>query len=166
MAPDGRLARSRSRSAGGLAAPDLVDVETVSRLRKRWLAGDMSGGRFASAIEDLEDLRLDRYPTLPLIRRAYEPRANVTAYDATCFAPAEGLDPPLVTSDSQLAIAPGHPLRDPAPGQAVKRIGVEPREVGETERVLGQAAWLVMATGSQSARRTGRVSRSRSRKEG
>lgn len=40
----------------------------------------MSGGRLASAIEDLEDLELDRYPTLPLIRRAYEPRANVTAY--------------------------------------------------------------------------------------
>lgn len=105
--PDGHVARSRSRSAGGLAAPDLVDVETVSVLRKRWLTGDISDGRFASAIDDLEDLELDRYPTLPLIRRAYELRANVTAYDATYVALAEGLDCPLVTADARLAAAPG-----------------------------------------------------------
>jgi len=105
--PDGRVARSRSLSAGGLAAPDLVDVETVSVLRKRWLAGDITDGRFASAIEDLEDLDLDRYPTHPLIRRAYELRANVTAYDATYVALAEGLDRPLLTTDARLANAPG-----------------------------------------------------------
>jgi len=105
--PDGYVARSRSRSAGGLAAPDLVDVETVSVLCKRWLAGDISDGRFASAVEDLEDLELDRYPTLPLIRRAYELRANVTAYDATYVALAEGLDRPLLTTDALLANAPG-----------------------------------------------------------
>ena len=105
--PDGHVARRRSRSAGGLAAPDLVDVETVSVLRKRWLVGHISDGRFASAIEDLEDLELDRYATLPLIRRAYELRANVTAYDATYVALAEGLDCPLVTADARLATAPG-----------------------------------------------------------
>ena len=36
--PDGRRARSEVRSAGELAAPDLVDVETVAVLRKRWMA--------------------------------------------------------------------------------------------------------------------------------
>jgi hypothetical protein len=35
---DGRRARGELRAAGDLAAPDLVDVETIAVLRKRWLA--------------------------------------------------------------------------------------------------------------------------------
>lgn len=46
-------------------------------LRKHWLVGTLSDERFAAAIEGLGDLELDRYPALPLIRRAYELRANV-----------------------------------------------------------------------------------------
>jgi predicted nucleic acid-binding protein len=103
---DGRAARVRLRSADGLAAPDLVDVETVAVLRKRWLAGDLTARRFSSAVRDLEDLDLDRYPTLPLMRRAFELKANVTAYDATYVALAEGLGCPLLTADSRLAAAP------------------------------------------------------------
>jgi uncharacterized protein with PIN domain len=34
---DGRVAREALRAAKDLAAPDLVGVETVSALRKRWL---------------------------------------------------------------------------------------------------------------------------------
>ncbi len=55
-------------------------------LRKRWLAGAISDRRFASAIDDLEALDVDRYPTLQLVRRSYELRANVTAYDAVYVA--------------------------------------------------------------------------------
>ncbi len=47
---DGRLARRELRAAGNLAAPDLVDVETVAVLRKRWLAGSISDERFATAV--------------------------------------------------------------------------------------------------------------------
>jgi len=43
----------------------LVDVETVAVLRQRWVAGTVSDRRFAAAVEDLEQLDLDRYPTLP-----------------------------------------------------------------------------------------------------
>lgn len=32
---DGRTARTELRAAGALAAPDLIDVETVAVLRKR-----------------------------------------------------------------------------------------------------------------------------------
>ena len=39
---DGRQARGELRPAGGVAAPDLVDVETVAVLRKRWLSGTIS----------------------------------------------------------------------------------------------------------------------------
>lgn len=104
---DGQRARSEVGSAGELAGPDLVDVETVAVLRKRWIAGSISDRRFAEAIDDLEAIELERYPTLPLMRRSYELRANVTAYDATYIALAEALGCELLTGDKGLARAPG-----------------------------------------------------------
>ena len=105
--PDGRRARRELRAAGNLAAPDLVDVETVAVLRKRWLAGSISEGRFAAAVRDLEDLDVDRYPVLRFMRRAWELRANVTPYDATYVALAETLNCELWTADQRLAKASG-----------------------------------------------------------
>ncbi len=104
---DGGVARARLRVGDDLVAPDLVDVETVAVLRKRWMAGDLSKDRFSAAIDDLEDLDLVRYPALPLMRRAFELRDNVTAYDAVYVALAEHLDGTLVTADQRLATAPG-----------------------------------------------------------
>ena len=104
---DGTIARQRLTSGGDLVAPDLVDVETVSVLRRRWLAGDLTARRFAAAIDDLVDLDLTRFPALPLTRRAFELRANVTPYNAVYVALAEQLACTLVTADSRLASAPG-----------------------------------------------------------
>lgn len=95
------------RGAGDIAAPDLVDVETVSVLRKRWLAGTVTDQRFAVAVEDLAQLDLERYPTLRFMRRAFELRANVTAYDSAYVALAEELGCELLTADQRLASAPG-----------------------------------------------------------
>lgn len=103
---DGQVARRTVAAAGDLAAPDLIDVETVGVLRRRWLAGDLTARRFSAAIDDLEDLDLERYPVLPLMRRAYELRANVTAYDAAYIALAEHLGCALMTADAHLAAAP------------------------------------------------------------
>jgi predicted nucleic acid-binding protein len=80
---DGRKARHELRIAGDLTAPDLVDVETVAVLRKRWLARTISDQRFNRAVGDLERLDFERVPTLRLVRPAYELRASVTVYDAT-----------------------------------------------------------------------------------
>lgn len=104
--PDGRVARIRLTTAGQLAAPDLIDVETVAVLRKRWVGGDLTDRRFSAAIDDLEDLDLARYPTLRLMRRAFELRVNVTAYDATYVALAEHLQCILLTADGRLGAAP------------------------------------------------------------
>ena len=104
---DGRRARHELRAAGALAAPDLVDVETVAVLRKRWLAGGLSDRRFSSAVDDLADLDVDRYPTLRFMRRAWELRASVTVYDAAYVALAETLDCELVTADRRLQQAHG-----------------------------------------------------------
>ncbi len=104
---DGRRARAELHRAGGVSAPDLVDVETVAVLRKSWLARTITERRFAAAVDDLADLALDRYPALPLMRRAFELRANVTAYDAAYVALAEGLVCALLTADARLASAAG-----------------------------------------------------------
>lgn len=104
---DGRAARHELRVADALAAPDLVDVETVAVLRRRWLARTLSDDRFESAVLDLERLDVERVPTLRLLRRAYELRANVTAYDATYVALAEALGCELLTADRRLAAATG-----------------------------------------------------------
>ena len=104
---DGDVARAHVRDAGDLMAPDLVDVETVSVLRRRWLANDLTEGRLRTAVDDLESLPIARYPTRGLMRRAFELRANVTACDAVYVAHAEGLVCPLLTADVRLAKAPG-----------------------------------------------------------
>lgn len=94
------------RAAGEFAAPDLIDVETVAVLRKRWLARAISEERFDVAVTDLQRLDFERVPTLRLIR-AYELRANVTAYDATYVALAEARSCQLLTADERLAGATG-----------------------------------------------------------
>ena len=63
--------------------------------------------RFATAVGDLAQLNLERYPTLRFMRRAFELRANVTAHDSAYVALAEELDCDLLTADQRLAAATG-----------------------------------------------------------
>ncbi len=102
----GQLARARFAAASAISAPDLVDVETVSVLRRRWLAGDLADERFRGAVDDLSALPITRFPVGPLMVRAFELRANISAYDACYVALAEALDCPLITADRRLANAP------------------------------------------------------------
>ena len=102
----GQLARARLAAALAVSAPDLVDVETVSVLRRRWLAGDLSDERFQGAVDDLLALPITRFPVGPMVVRAFELRANITAYDACYIALAEALACPLITADRRLANAP------------------------------------------------------------
>jgi predicted nucleic acid-binding protein len=98
---------ARSESSAGRRRSGSGHVETVPVLRRRWLAGTICDQRFAAAIADLEALSLERYPTSPFMRRAYDLRANVTAYDAAHVGLAEGLGCVLLTADRRLAGAPG-----------------------------------------------------------
>ncbi len=66
---DGYTARRELRAAGEIAAPDLVDLETVSVLRKRWLRRTLTEQRFATAITHLQRLGFKRVPTLRLLLR-------------------------------------------------------------------------------------------------
>ena len=96
----GQLARTRFAAASAVSAPDLVDVETVAVLRRRWVASDLSDERFRAAVDDLLALPITRFPVGPLMVRAFELRADITA----CYvALAETLDCPLITADRRLA---------------------------------------------------------------
>ena len=105
--PTGMAARARLAAAVDASIPDLADVETVAVLRKRWLAGTLTARRFRDAVGDLTALPATRYPTGPLMARAYELRANVTPYDASYVALAELTSTALITLDKRIAGAPG-----------------------------------------------------------
>ena len=55
----------------------------------------------------LHDMPVARFPSRGLMHRAFELRANVTAYDACYVALAEALDWPLYTADRRLTQASG-----------------------------------------------------------
>lgn len=105
--PCGTRARNALTQAGDIFVPDLVDVETAAVLRKRWVAASITESRFAAAIDTLAQLPFRRYPTSLFLRRVYELRQNVTAYDAVYVALAESLGCELLTCDSRLARASG-----------------------------------------------------------
>jgi predicted nucleic acid-binding protein len=101
--------RERIESPGeSLHVPHVMDLEVLHALRRQALRGALSPRRSAEALEDLANIMFVRYPHTSLIRRIWELRENVTAYDAAYVALAEALDAPLVTMDARLAQAPGH----------------------------------------------------------
>jgi predicted nucleic acid-binding protein len=105
--PAGVIARSVLRTEDDIAAPDLIDIETVSALRGHWLASRITDRLFRIAIDDLVLLPIVRHPARRFLGRSYELRANVTPYDALYVALAEALGCTLVTGDVRLATAPG-----------------------------------------------------------
>lgn len=102
--PDGDKTRSRLRGER-LAAPELVDLEVTSVLRKQLRAGAMGVRRAALALEDLTSMPLLRAPHRPLLARCWELRDNLTIYDAAYVALAEALEATLLTGDARLARA-------------------------------------------------------------
>ena len=109
LADDGRDgARARNRLVGcELAAPELVDLEVASALRRLVAAKQVTVRRAELALSDLLDLPVRRAAHAPLLRRCWELRRNVSVYDAAYVALAEALDAVLLTADARLSRAPG-----------------------------------------------------------
>jgi len=103
---DGDLARARLRDQQ-LAAPELIDVEIASVLRRQLSAGRLDARRARLALDDLVDLPMQRAPHLSLLARCWDLRDNLTIYDAAYVALAEALGTTLLTADTRLANAPG-----------------------------------------------------------
>ncbi len=107
---DGDVARSRLRGVS-LAAPELVDLEAASVLRRQHRAGLLDDRRADLALTDLGALPMRRVPHLPLLRRCWELKDNLTAYDAAYVAVAEAFEATLLTGDRRLARAAGPQCR-------------------------------------------------------
>jgi predicted nucleic acid-binding protein len=95
-----------------MVAPDGINPEVLSALRRLERIGELSAGRARQAIDDLLDAAVRRLPTLPLLPDAWMLRANATSYDACYVALARNLGCPLITGDRKLSRAPelGVPL--------------------------------------------------------
>lgn len=105
---DGDLARARLRGEI-LAAPELVDLEVLSVLRRLVRGGQLPVRRAEQALADLMALPLERVPHRQLLPRCWALRDNLTVYDASYVALAETLGALLLTADARLSRAPGLP---------------------------------------------------------
>lgn len=94
-----------------LAAPELIDLEILSVLRRLVAADRLPLLRARQAIAALDSLPLARHPHRPLLRGVWALRDNVTAYDAAYVALAAAFDATLLTADTKLAGAPKLPCR-------------------------------------------------------
>ncbi len=104
----GRLVAARiSDPSLGLHIPHLADIEIAQALRRYVRDGELDVASAASAIENLQELDLERYSHEPLLARVWALRNNLTAYDAVYVALAELLNTTLLTCDGRLARAPG-----------------------------------------------------------
>ncbi len=104
--PAGDIARA-AIAEGRLSAPELLDIEVVSYVRRAVRTGQMSARRAEQALDDLTSARIARSPHGPLIGRMWELRDNLTPYDASYVALAEANGSELVTADAAMAKVPG-----------------------------------------------------------
>jgi predicted nucleic acid-binding protein len=86
----------------------LLDVEFAQVLRRLVREGTLARKRAEEAMEDLIAVRVTRYAPFLLLKRIWQLRQNLTAYDAAYVALAEELKAPLITRDQRVAAAPGH----------------------------------------------------------
>ncbi len=101
-----------------LSAPELLDLEVLSALRKFVLSNELSDEAALSAIAELEQLRVRRVSHEGLAELTWQYHRNVSIYDAIYLATAKKQNLEVLTADSRLSRAPGvdvvvHDLRDP-----------------------------------------------------
>ncbi|HEV2088447.1 MAG TPA: type II toxin-antitoxin system VapC family toxin [Cryptosporangiaceae bacterium] len=104
--PVGDAARARMLTEP-VAAPEILDLEVASVLRRHVHHGHISLPKADEALDVFIEMPVQRIPHAPLLRRVWELRDNVTPYDASYAAAAELFGVVLVTADAKLAAAPG-----------------------------------------------------------
>lgn len=106
---DGDARQSLAREH--VAVPHLADSEVLNAIRARLLRGEIDAADASTAVDRWSRLGVRRFAVVDLLARIWELRDNLTAYDATYVALAEGLGCDLVTADGRLARAPGPTCR-------------------------------------------------------
>lgn len=103
--PTGRSA-SELLQSDELVAPELLDAEVLSFVRKRVLSGDLTARRGREVLDLLVDWPITRIHHRFLVRDAFELRDNLSACDAIYVACAVAVGGDLVTIDGGLSRAP------------------------------------------------------------
>jgi predicted nucleic acid-binding protein len=89
-----------------LFAPELLDAEVLSVVRREVAAKRLPETRAHEAIEDLRDWGVERLSHRSLLMAAWRFRKNVSGYDALYLAAAEACTAPVLTADGPLSRAP------------------------------------------------------------
>lgn len=97
----------RAVAAESAVVPHLADSEITHALRAQVLRGHVDSVDAQRALAHWAHLGVRRFGVVGLLARIWELRDNLTAYDATYVALAEGLGCELLTADARLAGAPG-----------------------------------------------------------
>lgn len=93
-----------------LFAPELLDVEVLSVLRRAVLRGILDEARARFAIDDLEIWGVERISHRALSKPAWKHFRNLSAYDSYYVAAADVLNAPLLTADKRIARVPNLPV--------------------------------------------------------
>ena len=103
----GAWATAQIADGGALHAPELLDYEVASVVRRRALRRETPRGRAHDAIRDLADMRITRYPARRFLEQIWSYHRVLSAYDAAYVSLAASLDAPLITTDARLGRAHG-----------------------------------------------------------
>lgn len=95
------------RPSDSVHAPALIDLEVAQVLRRYVLSGQVPEHWARMALDIATAFPMTRYLHEPLIKRVWDLKDNVTAYDAAYVALGEALRAPLVTCDARLARVAG-----------------------------------------------------------
>jgi predicted nucleic acid-binding protein len=90
-----------------LVAPELLDAEVLSVLRRAVLGGRLAHARAREALDDLVAWPVRRLPHRPLLREAWALRHNASGYDALYLAAGRLHGARVLTADGPLARVPG-----------------------------------------------------------
>ena len=106
-------------AGGQLIAPEMLDAEVLSALRRNVQQENISEARALEALARLQDMPIERVSHRTLTRAAWALRHNITAYDALYVAIAQERGATLLTFDGPLTRAPASVL-----GVPVRNVGI------------------------------------------
>lgn len=103
-----RLTERALTASERLHAPHLLDIEVTHVLRRLVQRREITNVRAEQALDDFAMVLIQRHEHGSLLRRIWQMRDTLTAYDGAYVALAEALGAPLLTCDGKLARARGH----------------------------------------------------------